>query len=83
VTPAADPHWASAEARGAGFTEREWEVLSLLVTGASNREISVALVISHRTVCNHLASIFSKLGVRTRTEAVAHALGTAAGPPLS
>ena len=83
MTPVAVPHWASAEARAAGLTEREWEVLSLLITGASNREISAALDISHRTVGNHLASIFSKLGVRTRTEAMALALGRAAGPPSS
>jgi ATP/maltotriose-dependent transcriptional regulator MalT len=75
------PSWASAESRGAGLTQREWEVLSLLITGASNREISVALDIKYRTVGNHLTNIFSKLGVRTRTEAIAYALGTAEGPP--
>lgn len=74
LTPATSRPWASAEARGAGLTEREWEVLSLLITGTSNREIAAALEISHRTVGNHLVSIFSKLGVRTRTEAMARAL---------
>ncbi len=80
MTPAG-PRWASAEARAAGLTEREWEVLGLLVTGASNREIAEALDISQRTVGNHLTSIFSKLGARTRTQALARALGTTAGPP--
>jgi len=75
------PDWASAEARDAGFTAREWDVLSLLVRGASNREISAELRISPRTVGNHLVSIFGKLGVRTRTEAIALALGTALRPP--
>jgi DNA-binding CsgD family transcriptional regulator len=65
------PAWASAEARRAGLTRREWHVLSVLITGASNRQISARLHISPRTVTNHLASIFAKLGTRTRTEAVA------------
>ena len=79
--PAGDPSWASVEARRAGLTGREWDVLSLLITGASNRQIAAALEISHRTVGNHLASIFSKLGVRSRTEAMAHALSRHPGLP--
>lgn len=71
------PAWASAEARGAGLTRREWDVLSVLITGASNRQISARLHISPRTVTNHLASIFTKLGTRTRTEAVARAVEVA------
>jgi DNA-binding NarL/FixJ family response regulator len=67
--------WASAEARQANLTEREWEVLEILVTGASTREISAQLCISPRTVTNHLASIYGKLGTHTRTQAVARALG--------
>lgn len=69
--------WASAEARSAGLTAREWEVLAILVTGATTRGISARLYISPRTVTNHLASIYGKLAARTRTEAVACALGTA------
>ncbi len=69
--------WASPEARGAGLTAREWDVLAILVTGASTREISGRLYISPRTVTNHLASIYGKLGAHTRAEAVACALGTA------
>jgi len=68
------PAWASAEACRAGLTRREWHVLSVLITGASNRQISARLHISPRTVTNHLASIFGKLGTRTRTEAVARAV---------
>jgi ATP/maltotriose-dependent transcriptional regulator MalT len=79
---AALPPWASIEARQAGLTAREWEVLSILVTGASNREISTSLLISPRTVGNHLASIFGKLYVRNRTEAAARAMGISPdGPP--
>jgi ATP/maltotriose-dependent transcriptional regulator MalT len=73
----AAPAWASPQARRAGLTRREWQVLSVLITGASNRQISARLHITPRTVTNHLASIFAKLGTRTRTEAVARAVEVA------
>jgi DNA-binding NarL/FixJ family response regulator len=50
------------------LTEREREIAKLVSTGKSNRAIAAALVISERTVENHLASIFGKLGVSSRTE---------------
>jgi ATP/maltotriose-dependent transcriptional regulator MalT len=52
------------------LTAREHEVLALVSDGSSNREIAHALAISEHTVKFHLASIFGKLGVSTRTEAV-------------
>lgn len=52
------------------LTERELEVLRLAGKGMSNKQIGVTLSISDRTVQGHLASIYSKLGVTTRTEAV-------------
>jgi ATP/maltotriose-dependent transcriptional regulator MalT len=52
------------------LTTREHEVLALVSDGLSNREIAHALAISEHTVKFHLASIFGKLGVSTRTEAV-------------
>jgi DNA-binding NarL/FixJ family response regulator len=51
------------------LSEREREVLRLLSSGASNREIAEALVIAHGTVKNHVTSILGKLGVRDRTQA--------------
>ena len=52
------------------LTPREHEVLELVADGLPNREIAQALSISEHTVKFHLASIFGKLGVSTRTEAV-------------
>lgn len=56
------------------FTTREHEVLELMVEGLSNAEIAAELVLSTATVKFHVSNILSKLGVRSRTEAVAMAL---------
>jgi DNA-binding NarL/FixJ family response regulator len=57
-----------------GLSRREREVLALLSGGATNKEIAAGLVISINTVERHLANIYSKLGVRGRAEAAAHAV---------
>lgn len=54
---------------GSDLTEREREVLALLVKGLSNLEISKQLTISIATVKYHLTSLFTKLGVKNRVEA--------------
>jgi len=53
----------------ADLTPREEEILKLLATGESNREIAKRLFISEQTVKNHVASIFRKLQVNDRTKA--------------
>jgi two-component system, NarL family, response regulator LiaR len=62
-SPAAEP-----------VTEREREVLQLVASGLTNRAIGLKLSISDRTVQGHLASIYAKLQVNSRTEAVTRAL---------
>ncbi len=55
------------------LTEREHEVLGLIAKGHSNLEIANALVISHKTVRNHVSNIFSKLQVADRAHAIIRA----------
>jgi DNA-binding CsgD family transcriptional regulator len=57
----------------AGLTPREIEVLRLLATGASNREIGEALFISTNTAANHVRSILMKTGNMNRTQAAIYA----------
>jgi DNA-binding NarL/FixJ family response regulator len=52
-----------------GLSERELEVLRLVATGMTNREIATRLTIAVRTVDRHVANIFTKLGVPSRTAA--------------
>jgi DNA-binding NarL/FixJ family response regulator len=55
------------------LTAREHEVLGLLALGMSNARIAQTLVISEKTAGHHVSRILSKLGVRNRAEAAAHA----------
>ena len=57
-----------------GLTQRESEVLSLLVAGLTNRAIAAKLVVGEETVKTHSRAIYRKLGVPDRTSAVALAL---------
>ncbi len=59
---------------GQDLTDREREVLHLMVDGLNNTDIAEALVVSRSTVKFHVSNILSKLEVSSRTEAVAFAL---------
>jgi len=54
-----------------GLTERETEVLTWVAEGKSNRDVGIILGIKSATVKKHLEHIFRKIGVETRTAAVA------------
>lgn len=65
VAPPVAPH---------GLTSREVEVMRALATGASTVEVARELYVSPKTAKNHIAHIYAKLGVSSRTQAVAKAL---------
>ncbi len=56
------------------LTKRETTVLKLIAQGKRNREIAAELGISERTVANHLANIYSKLGIKDRVQATLYAI---------
>ena len=70
VARALQPPSATTDA----LTERELEIVRFAARGLTNKQIAVALHISDRTVQNHLANIYAKLEVASRTEAVTVAL---------
>jgi NarL family two-component system response regulator LiaR len=53
-----------------GITARELEILALIATGLSNREIASRLFVSENTVKTHWSRLFDKLGAKRRTQAV-------------
>jgi two-component system response regulator DesR len=64
------PHEAP---QGPPLSEREREVLEAIASGATNREIAASLFLSPHTVKEHTSSLYRKLGVRNRAEAVQRA----------
>ena len=63
----------SHRTRPGGLTEREMEVLQLVATGSTNQQVATSLTISGKTVSRHLANIFTKIEVSSRTAAAAWA----------
>jgi DNA-binding CsgD family transcriptional regulator len=76
---------AATRANPAGLTDRQLDVLALLVEGSSNADIAARLVISPKTADHHVSAILARLGVRSRGEAVAAArrLGLTPGAPAA
>jgi ATP/maltotriose-dependent transcriptional regulator MalT len=56
-----------------GITRREHEILQLVASGLSTREIAERLFVSENTVKTHAARLFDKLSAKRRTQAVQHA----------
>jgi len=67
---------AEAASTAGNLSEREMKVLQLMASGAPNKIIAVELSITENTVKSHVHSILYKLGVGSRTEAVAHAISS-------
>jgi DNA-binding CsgD family transcriptional regulator len=82
--PSDDPHLLLMEERHAplaanalrplGLTPREEEILLLIARGNTDKDVAALLYISPRTVMKHLQHVYDKLGVGSRTEAIARAL---------
>jgi NarL family two-component system response regulator LiaR len=76
--PAAGPFVVDeARMKESGLTPREIEILGLIASGLSNREIAARLFVSENTVKTHSSRLFDKLGAKRRTQAVQ--FGKAAG----
>ncbi|MHB8171485.1 MAG: response regulator [Thermincolia bacterium] len=58
------------------LTHREMEILKLIAAGKCNRDIGEVLIISEKTVKNHISNIFKKIGVEDRTQAALYAVKT-------
>ena len=71
ATGASDVAPANGAGGVGGLSPREQEILAMISDGQDNNDIAKALVISRHTVNNHITRIFTKLGVRTRHEAIA------------
>jgi len=71
--PKAKRHTAADALDTVVLTKREREILRLIARGATNREVADSLFISEGTVKNHLSNMFSRLGLRDRTQAVMYA----------
>jgi DNA-binding NarL/FixJ family response regulator len=64
------------EQGGKSLSARESEIMSLIADGHTNGEIASSLFLAEKTVKNHVRSIYSKLGVRSRSAAITHWLAS-------
>ena len=74
LTAGGHPAARQPTARPAGLSEREVEVLGLVIRGLSNRQMAEALFVSPKTVDHHIQHIYDKIGVSTRVGATLFAL---------
>ena len=78
-----DVMWATGERNGAGLTRAELRLLPLLATHLSFREIGARLYVSRNTVKTQAISVYRKLGVSSRSDAIDHAARLGLVPPPS
>ena len=64
----------AAQIHSDGLTDREVEILVGISKGASSRELAAKIFVSESTVKSHLRTIYRKIGVRDRSQAVAYAI---------
>lgn len=81
--PSRNPNGDNGNPRIASLTQRETDILALLVEGMSNRDIARGLFLSEKTVKAHLAAVFRKLGVTNRTQAAMAAVSMGIGPGMN
>jgi DNA-binding NarL/FixJ family response regulator len=74
--PRVEPHSALKGERSGGLTQRELEVLQMIVEGKSNKEIAGVLDLSPNTVAVHRANIMNTLGIHKTAELVVYAIRT-------
>jgi DNA-binding CsgD family transcriptional regulator len=79
----ASAHHAAPRSYPDGLTAREAEVLQLIATGRTTREIADELVVSVGTVERHISNLYGKIGARGRADATAYALRHDLAPPAS
>jgi len=79
----ANERWRPAKTAPFALTARELEVAVLLCDGLRNAQIAARLCRSVRTIDHHVQAVLAKMGVSTRTAAVAAALRTGIGPASS
>ncbi|WP_406838702.1 response regulator [Streptomyces sp. AHU1] len=75
--PVGGLHRHAAHQSEFGLSAREVEVMDLIAAGMNNRQIAATCFITEKTVKNHINRIFAKLHSSSRSEAIAHWLGTA------
>lgn len=70
--PGLSERQAGGQHSDSGLSAREREVMALIAGGHTNGEIAAHLFLAEKTVKNHVRSIYSKLGVGSRPQAIAH-----------
>lgn len=78
--PNGAPQRNSKAIEALGLTRRELEMLDILASGKSNKEIARDLGLSPNTIKTHLANLYVKLGVKNRTQAVSKAVELSLNP---